>query len=162
MIRQAIPLIAPMIAAVAFAANAGAAPPAAPSPLGAWEFKTGVIGACTISGKMTVGKPAKAGAPYPCLFESVQACPGLTPPAYYTVAQSCTAQVSGSKVMIKSKVERIISVKPEWALEGVKKGYAPDDFTVEINARATQMTGVFYSHGQAKVTFWRPSNDRVS
>jgi hypothetical protein len=141
-----------LAAALAVAAPVYAAPP---SPVGVWEFKTGDIAGCTISGAMTVSKAA-AGGDYPCKFESVQSCPGATPPAAYKVAQSCTVNVSDRKVVIKSKVEKIVSVTPAWAMPQVARNYAPDDFTVEINASASEMTGIFYSHGQAKVTFWRP------
>jgi hypothetical protein len=147
--------VAAFALALSLAAPATAAPPA-PSPLGAWEFKTGDIAGCTISGALTVSKPQTAGGEYPCKFESVQACPKAAPPAAYKVAQSCTATVSDRKVVIKSKVQKIISVTPDWAMPQVARNYAPDDFTVEINASASEMTGIFYSHGQAKVTFWRP------
>jgi hypothetical protein len=149
------------LASLALGAPAIAAPPA-PSPVGAWEFKTGDIAGCTISGKMTVLKPTETGGPYPCRFESVQACTQAKPPAAYKVAQSCTVNVSGSQVVIKSKIQKIISVTPDWAMPQVARNYAPDDFTVDINATASQMTGTFYSHGQAKVTFWRPSNGLTS
>jgi hypothetical protein len=146
------------LAALAFAPTAAAdrTLAAGASLAGRWEFRTGPIGAagaCDIAGSINIER-ANAQGVHPCRFESIQTCPNS--PIAYKVAQSCTARVTGNTVSIVSRVERIISVEPAENLEAVRRGYAPDNFTVRINTGATEMIGRFYSHGESEVRFWRP------
>jgi hypothetical protein len=138
-----------------------AKPPASQTPVGPWKFETGMVNAnCKLSGEMQVTKAAGAGL-YSCKFVSVQSCTGK-PPLEFKVQQSCVATQTGKQVVITSKIDKVVSVKPEAMLPTVRSGYAPDNFDVTMSASGAEMRGMFHSLGQATVRFWRPHSDLVS
>jgi hypothetical protein len=104
---------------------------------------------------------AEASGLYSCKFVAVQSCSGSTP-LEFRVQQSCVATQTGKQVTITSKVDKILSVKPEAMLPTVKSGYAADNFEVTLNAAGSEMRGMFHSLSNATVRFWRPNSDLVS
>jgi hypothetical protein len=139
-------------------AAAVAAPTAlADDAVGRWRFETGEVSGCTLAGEMMIepGPGAKPGSgALACRFEIVQTCPGSQPVEIRT-AQSCTGRQVNAYVEINSKVEKILSVKPESRRAGVEERYAPDNFRVSIRPSDEEMTGTFVSIGQAFVRFVR-------
>jgi hypothetical protein len=131
------------------------------TPLGAWRFETAMVNLnCKLTGDMQVTKAPTTGA-YSCKFVAVQSCTGK-PPLEFKVQQSCIATQAGSRVTITSKIDKIVSVKPEDMFATVKNGYAADNFEVTLNAAGTEMRGMFHSLNDATVRFWRPHSDLVS
>jgi hypothetical protein len=140
---------------------APAQPSGAHSPIGRWKFETGMVNLnCKLSGEMQVTQAPTTGA-YSCKFVAVQSCAG-DPPLEFRVQQSCIATQVGKQVTITSKIEKILSVKPEAMFPTVKSGYAADNFEVTMNAAGSEMRGMFRSLNQANVRFWRPNSDLVS
>lgn len=131
------------------------------SPIGHWKFETGMVNLnCKLSGEMQVTRAPTTGA-YSCKFVAVQSCTG-NPPLEFRVQQSCIATQVGKQVTITSKIDKILSVKPEAMFPTVKSGYAADNFEVTMNAAGSEMKGMFHSLNQAVVRFWRPNSDLVS
>jgi hypothetical protein len=160
-----------LLAQLALAPLAAAqSPPPAPAPerpaanhtpVGRWKFETGMVNLnCKLSGEMQVLKAAQTGL-YSCQFVAVQSCTG-NPPLEFKVQQTCIATQTGKQVTITSKVQNILSVKPEAMFPTVKRGYAADNFEVTLNPDGSQMTGMFHSLNQASVRFWHPNSDLVS
>ncbi|MBI1360675.1 MAG: hypothetical protein GC155_10410 [Alphaproteobacteria bacterium] len=146
---------------IPFALLAVAPAAAAQTAAGDWKFETGqVAGICRLSGDMEISKPDAHGAST-CRFVAKQSCPG-DPPLEFSVQQSCSVARSGKKVEITSRIERVLSVKPDDFLDTVKRGYAPDNFSVRLNASGTEMSGLFHSKSVSTVRFWRPNSDLVS
>jgi hypothetical protein len=130
-----------------------------PSAAGNWSFKTGQLrGDCDISGDMVIRETAKR--TYICSFKAVQTCRGRLPRAINT-EQSCIATQAGDAVVITSKVEKIVSVDPNYLMEGMDKLYAADNFKVTINRRGDEMDGRFESLSTSIVKFVR-QQDLVS
>jgi hypothetical protein len=161
-----LPLMLLAIAPVAVAQSpaprtAPTKPSAGQTPIGRWKFETGMVNLnCKLSGEMQVAKATTTGA-YSCKFIAVQSCTG-NPPLEFQVQQGCVATQTGSQVTITSKVEKILSVKPEAMFPTVKSGYAADNFEVTLNPAGSEMRGMFHSLSQATVRFWRPTGDLVS
>ncbi len=125
----------------------------APSAAGNWSFKTGQLrGDCDISGEMQIRETAKRA--YACSFKAVQICRGRLPRAIHT-EQSCVATQAGDSVVITSKVEKIVSVDPDYLMEGMDRNYAPDNFKVTINRLGDEMDGRFESLSTSLVKFVR-------
>lgn len=134
----------------------------APSPAGVWEFSTAEMSdKCTISGEMKiVPDGSKSSKAFTCTFKAVQDCTGGEIRTIHT-EQSCSADQTGSSLNIISRVDKIVSVKPEALMKGMDKRYFPDNFKVTINVRGDEMDGMFESLGVAPVKF-RRKQDLVS
>lgn len=152
-----LPLMLLTLAPVALAQS----PTPKPTPVGQWKFETGMVNLnCKLSGEMQVTKAETTGL-YSCRFIAVQSCTA-NPPLEFKVQQSCVATQTGKQVTITSKVDKILSVKPEAMFPTVKSGYAADNFEVTLNPAGSEMRGMFHSLNQATVRFWRPHSDLVS
>lgn len=141
---------------VAIAPAASAQLRKAPSPEGAWEFKTAELyDSCTISGEMEITREGGAASKiFTCTFRAVQACTRGNIRTIHT-EQSCSASQTGSQVNIISKVDKIVSTEPPELMKGMLQRYAPDNFKVSINPRGDEMEGMFESQGEAPVKFRR-------
>jgi hypothetical protein len=154
-------LTAPALAQTPAPEKPAGKPAARQTPVGQWRFETGMVNTnCKLTGDMQVTQAPTTGA-YSCKFVAVQSCTGV-PPLEFKVQQSCIATQTGTQVTITSKVDKILSVKPEAMLPTVRSGYAADNFEVTMNPANTEMRGMFHSVNDATVRFWRPHNDLVS
>ena len=118
---------------------------------GVWRFTTEPTAFnCTISGEMTI-KPSNS-LKHDCTFTAVQTCTER-PPAEMHTEQSCVAIQIGKLVSIKSKLEKLTSVVPATMFDSV--GYAPDDFSLTLNASGNEMLGRYSSHRTSPAKFWR-------
>lgn len=135
--------------AVAFAALCLGAPALAQAPAkvtseGRWELQTARYATgCSITGFMTIKRAGKNNVAS-CSFESVEFCPG-SPTVSNRVKQTCTAKITGAKVEIISRIEKVVATTPADRLARVRTTYVPDHFTVSLNADGSEMTGKFYS-----------------
>jgi hypothetical protein len=118
---------------------------------GVWSFTTEPTQFnCVISGEMTIKMVSTRR--FSCTFTAVQACTERLPHAIHT-EQSCSAVQVGRQVSITSRVEKITGVDPVSMTDEV--GYAPDDFTLTLNADGAEMTGKYSSNRSSPARFWR-------
>ena len=145
---------ATVLLALAFTlALPAAAEPPAPSPVGAWSFKTSTMSeGCTLSGSMTITR--KADKTMACTFKAVWACTQVVPRSVET-DQTCTARQTGSNLTITSKITKIGKVTPANYADFMRANYAADHFQVKIDTSGDRMDGLFHSYGQASVAFRR-------
>ena len=145
---------ATVLLALAFTlALPAAAEPPAPSPVGAWSFKTRTMSeGCTLSGSMMITR--KADKTMACTFKAVWACTQVVPRSVET-DQTCTAKQTGSNLTITSKIARIGKVTPANYADFMRANYAADHFQVKIDTSGDRMDGLFHSYGQASVAFRR-------
>jgi hypothetical protein len=123
--------------------------------VGDWLFDTSKFngsGDCQISGRIRFTEtPVKN--IYSCKFESEQICGVQNGVTLMRVQQSCTAQKIGRQVAIKTKVDKILEIRPK---EFSYVGYLADNFILTLEKNLAEMNGQHYDEQrQLKARFWR-------
>jgi hypothetical protein len=128
------------------------APAFADDVVGQWLFDTSNFsGDCKIAGRMTF-KQTPIKDTYTCFFESEQTCGPQNYVRYIKVEQSCTAQRIGKQVAIKTKVDKIVEVRPK----DYPTNYLADNFIVQLSKNLQEMNGQHYDEQRhLHARFWR-------
>ena len=112
---------------------------------GPWRFQSGTFdGDCKMSGGISL-KPAAAAGSYACSMIVETHCrngdDGLY--EYWRVKESCTAKLTGQRVQITGKIERVeeASMLGEKLTGGDLSTYVPDSFELTIRPGAEEMNG---------------------
>jgi hypothetical protein len=121
--------------------------------IGDWLFDTSKFADndCQISGRIRFAETSVKNM-YNCKFESEQICGKLNFGLYIRVQQSCTAQKVGRQVAIKTKVDKILEVRPA----DYPTSYLADNFILTLEKNLAEMNGQHYDEQrQLKARFWR-------
>ena len=112
---------------------------------GPWRFQSGTFdGDCKMSGGISL-KPAAAAGSYACSMIVETHCrngdDGLY--EYWRVKEICTAKLTGQRVQITGKIERVeeASMLGEKLTGGDLSTYVPDSFELTIRPGAAEMNG---------------------
>lgn len=134
-----------------------ATPAHAQSVAGPWRLETSTFDDdCKIVGRMTI-LPTKTPNVYTCKFVSEQICGPLNGDLYIKVEQTCSAEVLGRQVSIKSQVARVLERRPKTPPgDDPMDGYLADNFFVVLSKSMQEMIGGHYDEiRKLKVKFWR-------
>lgn len=111
---------------------------------GAWNFRSYTGDACEFGGVAHLRTPDATGA-YPCELTARQVCPLNN--VEWVVRQSCVANRTDNRLIIRSTIEEFIVGEPTPA-------YWPDNFVLKIQS-SNRMTGSLVSHGSHASEFTR-------
>lgn len=139
-------LIASLLAMMLAATAAGQSP----TLTGNWTFKAWVASDCDFTGVARLGPPAADGSPQTCELTARQACTG---DIAWTVRQSCTATLSGSRLVVRSTIEEFLE-------GGATPDYWPDNFLLTVES-SERMFGALHSYGAHKAV-WERDEGAVS
>jgi len=118
-----------------------------------WSFATSDFrGGCKLEGNITLSETRAD--TFSCSFDANWTCPANALRSVRT-KQSCSATQAGARILVTSKLDKIVSADPADSITWLKSAYAPDNFDVTINMRGDEMTGLFKSHDIAPVKFRR-------
>ncbi len=125
---------------------------AAESPVlaGTWSFKAWVDSDCDFTGVASLGTPDASGSPGSCELTARQAC---TSGLAWTVRQSCTAKLSGNRLVVRSAIEEFLEGSPT-------DSYWPDNFLLTVES-SERMFGALHSYGAHKAV-WERDEGAVS
>ncbi|MEM1150316.1 MAG: hypothetical protein AAGI03_07140 [Pseudomonadota bacterium] len=114
------------------------------SIVGSWNFRSYTEDTCEFGGVAHLRAPDETGA-YPCELTARQDCPVWN--VEWVVRQSCVANRTGDKLIIRSRIEEFIVGEPT-------PDYWPDNFVLKIKSD-NLMTGSLVSHGSYASEFTR-------
>lgn len=119
---------------------------------GQWEFQTGIVNGCVLSGSLVI-EPEKPPGISGCRLISYETCSGRMS----KVRQSCTARSAGTNLTVISRIEEVMT-PTQGELGGLDpytpEAYSPDNFTV-TRTSPDELKGGYFSNGQTTVRFWR-------
>ncbi|MEO0785646.1 MAG: hypothetical protein AAFY10_08085 [Pseudomonadota bacterium] len=111
---------------------------------GSWTFKSYTGDACDFGGVARLSNPTSDGV-YDCELTARQVCPVVG--VEWVVRQSCIANRTDDRLIIRSTIEEFIVGEPTPA-------YWPDNFVLKIRS-GDLMTGSLVSHGSHASEFTR-------
>ncbi|MEL7481090.1 MAG: hypothetical protein AAGJ29_05985 [Pseudomonadota bacterium] len=111
---------------------------------GNWTFTAWIDSTCEFTGVARLGPPADDGAPRSCELTARQVC---NDDLSWTVRQTCTANRSGDRLIIRSEIAEFLEGGPS-------PSYLPDNFVLSIES-SKRMFGALHSYGVHKAVWQR-------